>query len=70
MENILCSFHFVFTGHKCKHSQTENDARGKTISEDYRKNLRHAYAACVSSIDSQLGKLMAQLKKMVNWKIW
>jgi len=30
---------------------------------DYQKELRHAYAACVSYIDAQVGKLMTQLKE-------
>lgn len=40
-----------------------NDANGKTLPEDDQKNLIHAYAACVSYIDAQLGKIMTQLKE-------
>ncbi len=41
----------------------ENDADGNVISEDYQKDLRHAYAACVSYVDAQVGKLMKQLEE-------
>jgi arylsulfatase A-like enzyme len=31
--------------------------------EDYQRKLKHAYAACVSYVDAQVGKLMTQLEK-------
>lgn len=40
-----------------------NDKDGGVIPEDYQKTLRHAYAACVSYIDAQVGKLMTQLQE-------
>jgi len=33
------------------------------FSDDYQRKLKHAYAACVSYVDAQVGKLMAQLEK-------
>ncbi len=40
-----------------------NDKDGGVIPEDYQKTLRHAYAACVSYIDAQVGKLIKQLQE-------
>lgn len=41
----------------------EKAASAEAISEDYAQKLRHAYYACVSYTDAQIGKLITQLKK-------
>lgn len=33
------------------------------VSDDYTRKVRHAYFACVSYVDAQIGKLMAELEK-------
>lgn len=41
-----------------------NDNDGKKIPEEHQLKLRHAYAACVSYIDAQIGKLMQTLDEI------
>lgn len=36
----------------------------KTVSEAYARKLRHAYYACVSYVDAQIGKVLAELKRL------
>jgi iduronate 2-sulfatase len=40
-----------------------NDEGGKMLPEEYQITLRHGYAACVSYIDAQVGKLITQLSE-------
>ena len=41
----------------------ENDENGQLLSEEYARELRHGYFACVSYIDAQVGQLIASLKE-------
>jgi arylsulfatase A-like enzyme len=34
------------------------------VSDEYARKLRHAYYACVSYVDAQIGKLLSELKKL------
>ena len=36
----------------------------KPVSEEYERKLRHAYFACISYVDAQVGKVLAELKKL------
>lgn len=40
-----------------------NNLEGNTIPEDIQIKLRHAYAACISYVDAQVGKLTEKLKQ-------
>ncbi|MEN7549483.1 sulfatase [Rapidithrix thailandica] len=35
----------------------------ETVSEEYARKLRHAYFACISYVDAQIGKVLDELKK-------
>ena len=41
----------------------ENASLAKPVSDAYAKKLRHAYYACVSYVDAQIGKVLAELKR-------
>lgn len=41
----------------------EKAALGQPLSDDYARKLRHGYYACVSFIDTQIGKLLDELEK-------
>ena len=41
----------------------EKASLNKNVSDEYARKVRHAYFACVSYIDAQIGKLMAELEK-------
>ena len=42
----------------------EKAAAGKKINDDYAREVRHAYFACVSYIDAQIGILMQELENL------
>lgn len=41
----------------------EEAIKGKPMSEAYQRKLRHAYYACVSFVDAQIGKVIDELEK-------
>lgn len=41
-----------------------NDLNGKRLPEAYQLQLRHAYAACVSFVDTQVGKLITAIEEI------
>ena len=41
-----------------------NDLEGKQLPDAYQLQLRHAYAACVSFVDAQIGKLITSLEEI------
>ncbi|MEJ7829668.1 MAG: sulfatase [Segetibacter sp.] len=42
----------------------EKASLSKPVSDDYARKLRHAYYASVSYVDAQIGKVLAELKKL------
>lgn len=42
----------------------EQGRLGEAVSEDYAKLIRHAYFACVSYIDAQIGKILNELDRL------
>lgn len=50
-----------FNGYK---KGDEKAAAGKKISDDYARKLRHAYFACISYIDAQIGLLLQELDNL------
>lgn len=49
-----------FNGYKLGEEKASLNA---TVSDEYARKIRHAYFACVSYTDAQIGKLMAELEK-------
>lgn len=41
----------------------EKASLDKAVSDEYARKLRHAYFACVSFVDAQIGKVLAELEK-------
>lgn len=51
------------TAHTALHNYTkENDQSGHILSDEYARELRHGYFACVSYIDAQVGLIIQHLK--------
>ena len=46
------------------HYQWPNDTSNYVITKERQKLLKHGYAACVSYVDAQIGKILAELKKL------
>ncbi|MCD4734908.1 MAG: sulfatase, partial [Bacteroidales bacterium] len=46
------------------HLTDEKISLDNPVSDEYAKKLRHAYYACVSYIDAQVGKVLAELKEL------
>ena len=42
----------------------EKAGAGKRINDNYARTLRHAYFACVSYVDAQIGKVLQELEKL------
>lgn len=47
-----------------KNYKGENDENGNLLSDEYARELRHGYFACVSFIDAQIGIVMDSLKAL------
>jgi len=54
---------YATTDQALKKWNGESDAKGHIVSEERSRLLKHAYFACVSYVDTQLGKIITELKE-------